>query len=352
MRRRHPLADHFPNAVLEAQGCAWRALNAPEARFSKSVIARYAATATPSRFAMVKAAGDAPTEILLYDEIGFWGVTAKDFLAALTRAGDGPLTLRINSPGGDVFDGYAIYNALKARSAPVDVVIDGIAASAASFIAMAGRTVKMAEPSMMMIHNANGFCMGDRRAMADMGDILGKIDGQIAAVYAAKTKGDAANFTTAMNAETWYTASEAKDAGLCDELGAPAASDGAKNMKRSRCVGAIGAESVDANFHTLHAAMQPYDPDEDGDNDAQEAFDSITIAIGHLTNAMNALTGSDGEDGADNHLPSTTVSSTEDQAVIARKQAAEVAAAAANAAAAARRAKMSQRLALAAAEAA
>jgi ATP-dependent Clp protease protease subunit len=82
----------------------------------------------------------------LYSEIGPWGVTAKDFVRVLAQAGDGPITLRINSPGGDVFDGYAIYNALKARKAPVNVVIDGLAASAASFIAMAGDTIECTKP--------------------------------------------------------------------------------------------------------------------------------------------------------------------------------------------------------------
>lgn len=286
MRRRHPLAGTFPKGLIAAQGAAWRALSAPDARFPRALLARYAATAIAPRLAVRAAAAEAaPVEILLYDEIGYWGVDAKDFQAALARAGDGPIVLRINSPGGDVFDGYAIYNALKGRSAPVDVVIDGIAASAASFIAMAGRTISMAEPSMMMIHNAGGICFGDRRVMADMAAVLAKIDGQIAAIYAARANGAEAEFAAAMDAETWYTAAEAKAAGLCDATAADAApGEGqAENVRRRRIAGRIAA------------AVEPYDPDGDGDNDALQALGSITTAMGHLSDAIGCLTG-DGDD--------------------------------------------------------
>src|ERR1700680_4555886 len=118
-----------------------------EARFSARVLSSYVAAALPETLAVRAAATDAPAEILLYDEIGFWGITAKDFVLALAQVGDGALTVRINSPGGDVFDGLAIYNALRARKTPVNIVIDGLAASAASFIAMAGTTVSMNEAS-------------------------------------------------------------------------------------------------------------------------------------------------------------------------------------------------------------
>ena len=106
------------------------------------------------RFALRAAANDAPAEIMLYDEIGPWGVSAKAFTSILVSAGAGPVNVRINSPGGDVFDGLAIHNALKAHRGGVTTQVDGLAASAASYIAMAGDKVGMAESSMMMIHDA------------------------------------------------------------------------------------------------------------------------------------------------------------------------------------------------------
>lgn len=193
-----------------------RRFESRDARFSARTLLTYASASLPETLSVVAAVADDPAEILLYDEIGFWGTNASDFAQALSQAGDGPLTLRINSPGGDVFDGYAIYNMLRARTAPVNVVIDGLAASAASFIAMAGTTISMGEPSMLMIHNSWGLCVGDRNDMLDMAATQEKIDGQIAAIYASKSGKPVADMASAMNDETWYTSTDAKDAGLCD----------------------------------------------------------------------------------------------------------------------------------------
>lgn len=189
-----------------------------ESRFSNRVLMTYAACSLPETLALRAAGADSPAEILLYDEIGYWGVTATNFAAALSKAGDGPLTLRINSPGGDVFDGYAIYNMLRARTAPVSVIIDGLAASAASFIAMAGATVTMGEPSMLMIHNSWGMCIGDRNDMLDMAATQEKIDGQIAAIYATKSGKSVAVLATMMDDETWLTSTEAMAQKFCDTV--------------------------------------------------------------------------------------------------------------------------------------
>src|SRR6476469_6046961 len=101
------------------------------ARFSPRVLEAYARANLPETFTVRAAANDNQPEILLYGIISPRDISAKDFVQALAQAGDGPITLRINSPGGDVFEGMAIYNALKARTAPVHVVVDGLAASAA-----------------------------------------------------------------------------------------------------------------------------------------------------------------------------------------------------------------------------
>jgi ATP-dependent Clp protease protease subunit len=290
LRYKLPPAE-FPENVLAAYDGASRHLKSRADRFSTRALANFAATALRRRpLAIAAATADGPAEILLYDEIGYWGVTAKDFVLALAQAGDGPLTLRINSPGGDVFDGYAIYNALRARATPVDVIIDGIAASAASFIAMAGASVTMGETSMMMIHNAWGGCFGDRRDMSATADLLGKIDGQIAAIYAQKAGAttNVAQFADAMDSETWLTGAEAKRLGLCDNVLEPASSapidPAARTFAPLHARAGAGAKNL----------ADPYDPDGDGDNDAQEALDCLDMATTHLGRARDCLTGAGG----------------------------------------------------------
>lgn len=156
--------------------------------------------------------------IAIYDEIGAWGVTASDFVNELKGVQAQKIQLSINSPGGDVFDGLAILNSLRQHPASVDVVVDGVAASAASFIAMAGETVKMAPQSMMMIHDASGLVIGNAQDMTEMAALLEKTSDNIAAVYAQRAGGKQDEWRTAMKAETWYTDQEAVDAGLADEI--------------------------------------------------------------------------------------------------------------------------------------
>lgn len=174
------------------------------------------------------AAGDPDTtEIMLYDEIGMWGVTAKDFVTALAGVVTPNVVVRINSPGGDVFDGLAIHAALKSYKGNVKAKIEGVAASAASFIALAASEVAIDVNSFMMIHNAWGMAVGDKADMRDMATALEKIDGQLAAIYAAKTGKSAADMAKLMDGEsdgTWFTAAEAKDIGLVDKI-APADPD-------------------------------------------------------------------------------------------------------------------------------
>lgn len=167
---------------------------------------------------IVKASDDDTTELMLYDEVGFWGVTAKQFAEALATVTTPKIRLRINSPGGDVFEGYAIYNALKQHRASVETVIDGLAASAASFIALAGDKVSMGNPSMMMIHRAWTVAMGNARDMAEVAATLEKVDGQIAAIYATKSGREAGEMLDLMTAETWLTAEEAEELDLIDEV--------------------------------------------------------------------------------------------------------------------------------------
>ena len=164
-------------------------------------------------------AADAPAaEISIHDEIGAWGISAKDFLGQLKNIPSGrPLTLSLHSPGGEVFDGLAIYHALKARG-NVNVRIEGLAASMASVIAMAGTRISMPRNAYLMIHNPSGFAMGDAADMRQLADLLDKLKGSLIAAYRDRTKKSDEDLTAMMDAETWLTGEEAVAQGFADEV--------------------------------------------------------------------------------------------------------------------------------------
>lgn len=158
-------------------------------------------------------------DIWLYDDIGGWGVDVAQFVADLQAITARSINLRINSPGGDAFGGIAIGNAMVAHPAHVTVHVDGLAASAASVIAvMAGNRVVMGRNSQLMIHNASCECWGEAGDLRQMADLLDKVSGSIASAYHDRAGGDLADWVAAMAAETWYTADEAVAAGLADEV--------------------------------------------------------------------------------------------------------------------------------------
>jgi len=157
-------------------------------------------------------------EVYIYDEIGYFGVTANDFVRDLRNVTSSKINLHLNTPGGDVFDGIAIFNALKAHKATVNVIVDGLAASAGSFIAMAGDRVAMAPHSKMMIHEAFGLAIGNAEDMAKMAERLDATSENIAGIYAERAGNDATHWRALMKAETWFTDQEAVDAGLADEV--------------------------------------------------------------------------------------------------------------------------------------
>lgn len=159
--------------------------------------------------------------VYIYDEIGFWGTSAQGFVDQLNAITAPKLAIRINSPGGEVFDGVAIHSALMASKAHVTVYIDGLAASAASFIAMAGDTIVMARHATMMIHDASGLCWGNPADMAAMGGLLDKLSNNIADMYSLQAGGTVEEWRARMTAETWYTGQEALAAGLVDEITSP-----------------------------------------------------------------------------------------------------------------------------------
>lgn len=182
---------------------------------------QYFARSTGVRFDL-RAEADKPAEIDLYDEIGFWGVTAKDFRAKLKEVENRDITLKINSPGGDVFDGIAMFNDLIAHNGRIRVEITGLAASAASIVAMAGDEIVMGENAFMMIHNAWSIVIGNRHDLRDFAGTLDKIDGALAKTYATRTGLGIRTVSQMMDDETWLTAAEAKEKGFADSVGAKA----------------------------------------------------------------------------------------------------------------------------------
>ncbi|MFI0236334.1 head maturation protease, ClpP-related [Streptomyces sp. NPDC016845] len=171
-----------------------------------------------SWYRITNAADPDEAEVMLYDEIGGWfGATADEFIADLRGVSSPNLRVRINSPGGSVFEGIAIANALRSHSANVVIQVDSIAASIASVIAMAGDRVEMAPNSMLMIHDAAGVCFGNAADMDEMAELLGLISDNIADAYVSKAGGTREQWREAMQQETWYLPDDAVAAGLADE---------------------------------------------------------------------------------------------------------------------------------------
>jgi ATP-dependent protease ClpP protease subunit len=160
----------------------------------------------------VRAADDS---IQIFGEVGF-DITPASIKSAL--AGKGDVHLQINSPGGSAFDGVAIYNLLVGHSGNVTAEVVGVAASAASIIAMAADELTMAKSAFLMIHNAWGITIGDHDAHAETGALLQKIDGALAGIYADRTGMSVGDIADLMNAETWIDADEAVDQGFADSV--------------------------------------------------------------------------------------------------------------------------------------
>lgn len=170
----------------------------------------------------INAAGRGRAEVLLYDEIGGWGITAQQFARDLNALGDvGHIDLRIHSPGGDVFEGMAIYNLLRNHQATVHGYIDGLAASMGSVVAMAADVLHMPENAMMMIHKPWGIQGGDADDMRRYADLLDKVQSSLAMAYMAKTKLSEEEINSLLDDETWMNGREAVEAGFADQLTEP-----------------------------------------------------------------------------------------------------------------------------------
>jgi ATP-dependent protease ClpP protease subunit len=214
------------------------------------VLARWA------RSARAAEADDRAT-ISIYEPIGeSWdgsGVTAKRVAGALRQIGAQPVAVNINSGGGDLFEGLSIYNLLREHPAEVTVRVVGLAASAASVIAMAGDRIEVGRAAMLMIHKAWGLVIGNADDMRRAADDFSDFDDLMAGVYAARSKQSAEQVAEWMTAETWFGGEKAVEAGLADALlpadqveekAAAAAQDRAPNAALRRIDVALAKDGV------------------------------------------------------------------------------------------------------------
>ncbi len=161
---------------------------------------------------------DNSADVYIFDEIGTYGITAQEFITDIKDLKNTPINLRINSLGGDVFDGMAMYNVIKRREAKTTVYIEGIAASIATIIALGADEVVMAENSLFMIHNAWGGSMGEAKDMRKTADTLDKITGELTDIYIKKTGLPYDSLAEMMDEETWLNAQEAFNYGFIDTI--------------------------------------------------------------------------------------------------------------------------------------
>jgi ATP-dependent Clp protease protease subunit len=192
-------------------------------------------TSTPKFYALEKTA-DNETTVTLYDEIGAFGAGSKEFLADLGKLSGQHIHLRINSPGGSVIEGTAIYNALRRHEGGLTVHIDAMAASMASVIAMAGQPVYMADNALLMIHNPWTVSMGESKDLRKEADLLDKLKVNLRNAYVRKTGINAEEIGAMMDAETWLDAVEAVALGFADaiEEGVAAAATATPAQLRAR----------------------------------------------------------------------------------------------------------------------
>ena len=171
---------------------------------------------------------ESSADVYLYSGIGGWfGITAAQFAKEFTALDVDRINLYINSYGGEVYDGVAILNVIRRAKAHVRIQVDGIAASAASFIAMGGDELVMGRNAELMIHDASSIVWGNAEEMTKEAGSLDRISDNIAAVYAERAGGDVSDWRAAMKAETWYSAEEAVAAGLADSIADEASDDAA-----------------------------------------------------------------------------------------------------------------------------
>lgn len=166
----------------------------------------------------IEASANDQAEILVYDVIGWPYNDAGDLVRYVNSLGDKDILVRLNTPGGDVFDGMAIFNALANHKGKVTIRIEALAASMGSVLAMAGKEIQAYSNTMMMIHDPWTYMAGNQYELREMADLLEKISGNMLDVYTGRSKVGKREMKEIMKAETWYTAKEAKEKGFIDTI--------------------------------------------------------------------------------------------------------------------------------------
>jgi ATP-dependent Clp endopeptidase proteolytic subunit ClpP len=223
----------------------------------------------PLWYTISNSAAGVPTQVSIYDEIGFYGVSAGQFMADMDAI-TGDIEMHINSPGGDIYDGITIYNRLKQRKGSIAVVVDGLAASAASFIAMAASRGKleMAPRSEMMIHNGFTMAIGDAADLRKMADLLDRKTADIADIYAERSGKPADYWLGKMQAETWYSAKDAVADGLADKI------SGQEEDSPQNGWDLSVFSHAPAVIRGANGGLASCDPDGDGDDDSSPETDT------------------------------------------------------------------------------
>ena len=171
----------------------------------------------------IKNLSESSTEVVIYDEIGAWGVDSKSFIEEVKQISTENILLRINSPGGSVIDGLSIHDAIKRMPQNVTAQIEGLAASIASIIALGADQVTMSENSLFMIHNVWGGETGGAKDMRKAADLMDKMGDRLVNIYVGKTGLDESTIRNWMDEETWFTADEALEAGFINLVEKPIA---------------------------------------------------------------------------------------------------------------------------------
>ena len=205
----------------------------------------------------IRAASEEEHSISIYDVIGQdpWsgeGVTTKRIAAALRSVNGADVTVNINSPGGDMFEGLAIYNLLRDYSGKVTVKVLGLAASAASIIAMAGDEIRIARAGFLNIHNCWVVALGNRQDLMEVASRLEPFDQAMAEIYASRTQSQLSAMQQLMDADTWLNGSAAVEQGFCDDL-----------LKSDEVVHGAQQAEVLAQRCLSNLRSRRYDPDDE-----------------------------------------------------------------------------------------
>lgn len=234
----------------------------------------------PRNWYKIQSRAEGETEIAIHDEIGMFGVTARDFIRDLKAIDTPKITVSINSPGGAVFDALPIYNALIRHDAEITTRVEGLAASAASVITMAGDRVVMPENAFLMIHNPWSFSIGDANEMRQQADLLDKVSASLISTYRNKTGMEDIEIAAMLDAETWLSAEEAVEFGFADEI--------EPGMQAVACV---GIERMPANVQAALGVTGEEGEDEEevtAESEAEEAGPATELDPEPVTDAAEA----------------------------------------------------------------